>query len=175
MKPMNHDSVNRSQNACSPETVKQLAESGLGRNQIAAQLQVTTYRVDKAAQAAGVTFDRSTTRKAVQARSVDAQAARAALSEQFQEVARLTLDRALETLTANDLDPVELRELVWVAGSAAASDVRLAKHALDVLQARNAQQTTDDRNDVVEALQIGMNQIMSMGDDELMALMETDT
>lgn len=171
MNPMNRESANSTPKTCTPETVKELAESGLGRNQIAAQLQVTTYRVDKAAQAAGVTFDRAKVAQAVQARSVDAQAEREALASQFRQVARVTLTKVLDA-EPGDLDAAQVRDLLWSAGSAAASDARYGKLALDVLQARNAQQTTDARNDVVEAIQVSMAQIMSMGEDELEALLD---
>lgn len=165
--------TSRTQNAGDlTDQVRDLAQAGWGRNAIARELGVSNYRVNQAAKQAGVVFDRSATHKAVQARSVDAQAARVALSAQFQEVARLTLDKALETLTATDLDTVELRELVWVAGSATASDVRLAKHALDVLQVKNTTQATEDMSTIVEALSTSITQITSIPDEELLALID---
>lgn len=156
------------------DRVRDLAQAGWGRNAIARELGVSNYRVSQAAEQAGVVFDRSATRKAVQARSIDAQAARAALSEQFQEVARLTLDRALETLTATDLDPVELRELVWIAGSAAASDVRLAKLALDALRVKSTAQAADDLNTVVDAITTSITEITSITEEDLIAMMDVD-
>lgn len=125
--------ASRPQNApVSPADVRRLADEGLGRNAIARRLGATRHAVDTAAKAAGVTFDRAATRAAVAAWQADATLEREELAADFRRVTRVVLNRILN---ASDLDPGDLRDLLWSAGSSAASDARLGRLALDV--ARN--------------------------------------
>lgn len=123
-------STGSNQNACTPETVRRLSEQGHGRNEIARKLNVNVYQVHKAAREAGVTFDRSATKAATAARVADAQAERIELAEQFRQVGRTILTKVLDS-NPGDLDPAALRDLLWSAGSAAASDARYGKLLLD--------------------------------------------
>ena len=59
--------------------VVDLARQGLGRNEIAAQTGVAAASVTKIVADAGLSFDRSATKAAVEARSIDAKAKRAEL------------------------------------------------------------------------------------------------
>lgn len=116
------------ENACTPERVKELADQGHGRNQIMRITGASQWHVDKAAETAGVTFDRERTRKAVESLIADAQLEREHLSVQFRQVARTILGKVLN---ADDLDSGELKDLMWAAGSSAASDARYGKLSLD--------------------------------------------
>lgn len=122
-------SADSTQNACTPARVKEMAAEGWGRNAIAEQLEVTTYRVDQAAREAGVSFDRSMTREATQARVLAAQAERLELGDQLREVARVLLADLLHG-DHRDLPTHEVKDKLWGIGSVIASDVRLAQLAI---------------------------------------------
>ena len=151
--------------------VQELADNGVGRNGISDQLGISRYRVDKVAKELGITFDRSATRAATAAKVADAQAEREELAAQFRSVARVILSKVLSS-SPEELNPLELKDWIFTAGSAAASDARLGKLNLDVLQARNAQQTTDDLDTVVEALSTSITQITTIPEDELLAMLD---
>lgn len=169
---MSQSPTSRTQNAGDiTDQVRDLAQAGWGRNAIARELGVSNYQVDKAAQAAGVTFDRAKVAQAVQARVVDAQAEREELAAQFRSVARVILSKVLSS-SPEELNPLEMKEWIWTAGAAASSDARYGKLNLDVLQSRNAQQTTDDLNTVVDALTTSITQITTIPDDELMDMLD---
>lgn len=129
---MSNESTGRHQNtgACTPEKVAELVAQGHGRNQIARLLEVPVYRVNKAAHAAGVKFDRSATKAATAARMADAQAERAELADKFRQVSQTILNVVLNS-DPGDLAPDALRDLLWSAGSAAASDARYGKLILE--------------------------------------------
>lgn len=171
---MNPPTTGRPENAGGDDLhaqVQELANDGKGRNAIADQLKLSRYRVDKIAKELGISFNREATRAATAAKVADAQAEREELAAQFREVARVILSKVLSS-SPEELNPLELKEWIWTAGAAASSDARYGKLNLDVLQAKSTQQATDNRNDVVEAIQISMAQIMSMGEDELEALLD---
>lgn len=162
----NHRSASTPQNACTPEKVKELADAGHGRNAIAELLGVTTYRVDKAARAAGVKFDRTATRKAVEARQVDAHAEREELATQFREVARTILTRVLDS---EGMETNELRDLIWSAGAAASSDVRIGKLALDRSRFATDERAAEDFADILEAVRSGFEVLDDIDAEELQA------
>ena len=89
-------------------------------------LDVNVYQVHKAACAAGVTFDRKATRAATAARVADAQAERVELADKFRYVSDTILSKIIQS-APEDLDPATLRDLIWAAGSAAATDVRYGR------------------------------------------------
>lgn len=64
-----------------------------GRNRIAREAGVTSYRVDKIAKAEGHTFDRSMTAAAAEAFATDAKAIRAQLSRQLLDEVKHILER----------------------------------------------------------------------------------
>lgn len=127
--PRNSDLSIDSQNAhVTPERVKALADKGQGRNEVMRTLGASQHHVDKAARAAGVTWDRTWTRKAVETLSVDAALEREQLGQKFRTITHTILDRIIN---AEDIEPEELRTLLWSAGSATASDARYAKAGQD--------------------------------------------
>lgn len=127
---MSNESTGRQPKRVTPAKVKELVEQGHGRNEIARRLKTNVYQVNKAAHAAGVTFDRSATKAATAARLADAQAERSELADQFRQVSQTILNVVLNS-DPGDLTPDALRDLLWSAGSAAASDARYGKLLLD--------------------------------------------
>lgn len=99
-----------------PEEVARLAADGLGRNAVARELGVSRRAVDTAAQAAGITWVRSSTEAATRARMADR---RAELAEDFSDIADRSAERLLQALDADDLDPNVIRALVNAAGTSA--------------------------------------------------------
>lgn len=98
-----------------PEEVAQLAREGMGRNACARHLGVSRRAVDTAAQAAGVSWVRSSTEAATRARMADV---RASLADDFSQIADGAAERLLDALDRDELDPHILRALVSVAGTA---------------------------------------------------------
>ena len=98
-----------------PEEVARLAREGMGRNACARHLGVSRRAVDTAAQAAGITWVRSSTEAATRARMADR---RAELLDDFSEISDKAAERLLQALDADDLDHNVLRALVSVAGTA---------------------------------------------------------
>lgn len=89
--------VEKKKGAVNPQQVKELHAQGKGRNQIARILHTTRYRVDQAADAAGIVFDGSMTKQAVQARKNTATLERMALTARLRDVAYTALGEALDT------------------------------------------------------------------------------
>lgn len=119
-----------SKHACTPERVAELVQQGKGRNEISRILKANVYQVNKAAEAAGVKFDREATRAATAARVADAQAEREELAEKFRYVSHTILSKIINS-DPGDLDPADLRDLLWSAGSAAATDARYGRLMMD--------------------------------------------
>ena len=98
-----------------PEEVARLAREGMGRNACARHLGVSRRAVDTAAQAAGITWVRSSTEAATRARMADV---RASLADDFSRIADGAAERLLDALDRDEIDPHVLRALVSVAGTA---------------------------------------------------------
>jgi len=87
--------------ATTPETralIVELAQSGMGRNEIARTLEVAAGTVSKVCERAGVAFDRRGTEHATRAKVLDARAKRAAMLEQQLTIQWLTQQRMLDVL-----------------------------------------------------------------------------
>lgn len=97
-----------------PARVKELAEQGLGRNAVSRELGISRRQVDKLAREAGVDWTRTATEAATAARMADV---RAALADDFSEIADRSAERLLDALDADELDPHVLRALANVAGT----------------------------------------------------------
>lgn len=96
-----------------PEEVARLASEGMGRNACARHLGVSRRAVDTAAQAAGITWVRSSTEAATKARVADV---RASLAADFADIADGAAERLLDALDRDEIDPHVLRALANVAG-----------------------------------------------------------
>lgn len=75
------------------QRVRELHAQGLGRNAIARQLQRSPRTISELAAELDLSFDRTMTAVATQARVIDARARRAALVERYYEHAHKQLDR----------------------------------------------------------------------------------
>lgn len=127
------------------EAVRRLAAEGKGRNQIARELQRSprTISVIAAELDPPVTFDRTATAVATQARVIDAKARRAALMERYYEQAHKHLDRLdrdehditevsigkVVRYRADDLPTQDVRNLIQASTVAANQALKL--EALD--------------------------------------------
>ena len=96
-----------------PEEVARLAREGMGRNACARHLGVSRRAVDTAAQAAGITWVRSSTEAATRARMADV---RASLADDFSQIADGAAERLLDALDRDEIDPHVIRALANVAG-----------------------------------------------------------
>lgn len=97
-----------------PARVRELAEQGLGRNACARELGCSRRQIDKLAREAGVDWTRTATEAATAARMADV---RAALADDFSEIADRSAERLLDALDADELDANVLRALANVAGT----------------------------------------------------------
>lgn len=103
--------------------VQRLADAGQGRNAIARELGVTRRNVDDAADRLGITWDRSRTIKATQARLADTQAE---LSEVLSDVAAEASRRLRQEIAKAEPDHHLIRSLSFAAGMGADRVAHLA-------------------------------------------------
>ncbi|QSE90309.1 helix-turn-helix domain-containing protein [Rhodococcus pseudokoreensis] len=101
-----------------PDVAKLHAE-GHGRNEIARQLDCSPSTVTKAAEIAGVTFDRTATVQATEAAKLDAKARRSRLAVRWLDIA----EQALDAISPHN--PRDARDLAVVAGVATDKSLRL--------------------------------------------------
>lgn len=95
---------------------------GLGRNQTANFLQVSTYRIDEVSKALNISWDGQHVATANQARGEQAKAERLKLGDQFRKIAGIELQGILHGGTT----PAERKDMIVVAGIAVDKDLKLA-------------------------------------------------
>lgn len=158
-----------------PERVRELADQGYGRNAIMRLTGATQWKVDRAAEAAGVTWDTRRTRKAVETLQVDAAIEREQLAGDFRQIARVILSKVIGS-DPGEFDPASLRDLMWTAGSAAASDARYGRLSLD--RQRHAQVIDQDSEakeqfgELLRTLRGGFRTLEDEDEEELQAQVE---
>jgi ParB-like chromosome segregation protein Spo0J len=104
------------------DDVARLAGAGIGRNEIAGRLGVSTATVTRAARLRGVEFDRAQTVAATEAVIRDAKASRASLALRMVAAAHDALDSFHQARIANEAG--EARH--WMTAAAVATDKHLA-------------------------------------------------
>lgn len=95
---------------------------GLGRNQTANFLQVSTYRIDEVSKALNISWDGQHVATANQARGEQAKQERLKLGDQFRTVAGLEL----QSILSGELTPAQRKDAATVAGIAVDKDLKLA-------------------------------------------------
>lgn len=126
--------------------IRELAEAGKSRNDIARELELSAGSVTAIAKAIGVSFDRTATAQAVHARAIDCRARRVQLSERLLNEAENFLDQLHKPFLAfafggrdNTYNSHELpgpptgdaRNLMQAASTAIGRHLDLVKHDAD--------------------------------------------
>jgi hypothetical protein len=126
--------------------IRELAAAGVSRNDIAKDVGISTGSVTAVAKAIGVSFDRTATAPAVEARRLDCKARRVALSERLLDEAEGILDQLHKPFKAFafggrdntyneamlDRPPTgDIRNLVQAASTAIGRHIDLTKHDAD--------------------------------------------
>lgn len=105
------------------DRIVELAQSGMGRNQIARELGVAAATVSNVCDKAGVLFDRKGTEQATRAKVLDAKKKRAELLDQQLQIAWITQQRMLDvlekrstwpTLVKGPMGSMETRRLAYL-------------------------------------------------------------
>lgn len=125
--------------------IAELYAEGVGRNEIARRVGVTTYRVDTTVRLAGGAFDSSQTSAATMARRMRAEAHRESLAERFRDAA----DSLLNIAEDETRDTRERREAMTAAGIAVDKDKAITgyKTALEYTEQQQEQGWVQDLMD----------------------------
>lgn len=132
-------SAKRSSDDADVARVRELRAKGMGRNEIAREMGIGPATASKLARLAGITFDRSATQVAVEARQVDNRARRAAIVARLYGVAERTITRLeadeheltevsmgqVVRYTAKQLPGPDVHRLVGAVNVATAAAVKL--------------------------------------------------
>lgn len=107
------------------EAVQELADQGHGRNEIAKELKVTTYVVDKACSVLGIEWENEKQSTSARVRSRRAAVERAAVAEKLRAVATMYLD---QVLTGTAKSP---KDSMTVAGIAIQRELEVAGYVAE--------------------------------------------
>lgn len=102
--------------------VRQLYDAGRGRNEIAKELGISAYQVDKACKALGIEWGDKAPRLAVQVRSRRAAEQRATIAQKLRDVAERELTTVLES---PGMEPVEARAHMTTAAIAVQRELEM--------------------------------------------------
>lgn len=148
------------------ERLRQLHAQGLGRNAIARELKRSPRTISVLAEQLGLSFDRTMTAVATQARVIDAKARRAALIDRAYTRAERIFDR-LEAdvvdgykFTSTTVNGIETKQLDHVPAPEERSLATAAGHYLTQAAKLEALDTTngvDDAKSMLGALAAGLN------------------
>lgn len=148
------------------ERLRQLHAQGLGRNAIAREMKRSPRTISVLAEELGLTFDRTATAVATQARVIDAKARRAIIIERLYARVEATLDRldkAVEggfkytTSTGQGIDTVTLDHVPGQEEKAFAGAIGQYLSQATRLEALDTGNGIDDAKSMIGALAAGLN------------------
>lgn len=119
---MSHELTDEQKERKLEQDVLRCRSYGLGRNQTANFLRVSTYRIDAISKALNISWDGQHVATANQARGEQAKQERLKLGDQFRKIAGIELQSILNGETT----PAERKDMITVAGIAVDKDLKLA-------------------------------------------------